>query len=94
LFDNQFTQAIVPTMLLTVLDRAMQAHGAAGISQDFPLARWYASGRTLRYADGPDEVHIAQIGKVELRRAEGIKQAFEKRDQASAKLLAQNKPKL
>jgi acyl-CoA dehydrogenase len=81
-------------MLLTVLDRAIQAHGAAGISQDFPLAGWYARGRTLRFADGPDEVHIAQIGKVELRRAEGIKEKFAKQEQASAKLLANNKSKL
>lgn len=45
-----------PNMLLRVLDRSMQAHGAGGISQDFPLAHFYASARTLRYADGPDEV--------------------------------------
>lgn len=45
-------------MALTVIDRAMQAHGAGGISNDFPLAKFYASVRTLRFADGPDEVHI------------------------------------
>ncbi|KAI8973950.1 acyl-CoA dehydrogenase/oxidase [Pilobolus umbonatus] len=63
---------VAPNMLLKVLDRAMQAHGASGISQDTPLAHFYASARTLRYADGPDEVHRAQIGKVELRRAAEI----------------------
>jgi acyl-CoA dehydrogenase len=81
-------------MLLTVLDRAIQAHGAGGLSQDFPLARWYASGRTLRFADGPDEVHIAQIGKVELRRAEGVKEAHAKQQKASADLLKKNNAKL
>lgn len=80
-------KAIVPKMLGTVLDRAIQAHGAAGLSQDFPLAKWYAGSRTLRFADGPDEVHIAQIGKVELRRANDVKAAFEKRDKASQDLL-------
>jgi acyl-CoA dehydrogenase len=80
-------KAIVPKMLGTVLDRAIQSHGAAGLSQDFPLAKWYAGSRTLRFADGPDEVHIAQIGKVELRRANDVKAAFEKRDKASSELL-------
>ncbi|KAI8147316.1 acyl-CoA dehydrogenase/oxidase [Fennellomyces sp. T-0311] len=61
-----------PNMLLRVLDRSMQAHGAAGISQDTPLAHFYASARTLRYADGPDEVHRNQLGKTELRRATEI----------------------
>ncbi|CDH52700.1 acyl-dehydrogenase [Lichtheimia corymbifera JMRC:FSU:9682] len=61
-----------PNMLLRVLDRAMQAHGAGGLSQDFPLAKFFASARTLRYADGPDEVHKNQLGKVELRRAADI----------------------
>ncbi|CAO3621438.1 unnamed protein product [Mucor hiemalis] len=63
---------VAPNMLLRVVDRAMQAHGAAGISQDTPLAKFFAGGRTLKFADGPDEVHIAQVGKVELRRAAEI----------------------
>ncbi|KAJ9127113.1 hypothetical protein QFC24_001348 [Naganishia onofrii] len=58
----------VPTMALQVVDRAMQAFGAEGISQDQPLAQMYAGLRTLRYADGPDEVHLQQIGKQELKR--------------------------
>jgi acyl-CoA dehydrogenase len=44
-------------MVLSVLDRAIQAHGAGGLSDDFPLAKFYASSRTLRFADGPDEVN-------------------------------------
>lgn len=51
-----------------VLDRAIQAHGAAGLSQDTPLARLYAYARTLRFADGPDEVHKRSIARRELRR--------------------------
>jgi acyl-CoA dehydrogenase len=51
-----------------VLDRALQAHGAAGISEDTPLARMYATVRALRIADGPDEVHLRTIAKLELRR--------------------------
>jgi acyl-CoA dehydrogenase len=57
-----------PTMALTVIDWAIQAHGAAGVSEDFPLASMYAKARTLRLADGPDEVHRNQIGSLELRR--------------------------
>jgi acyl-CoA dehydrogenase len=57
-----------PNMALTVIDWAIQAHGAAGVSQDFQLAGMYAKARTLRLADGPDEVHRNQIGTLELRR--------------------------
>ncbi|RIA79251.1 hypothetical protein C1645_841158 [Glomus cerebriforme] len=71
-------KAIIPSMMLKVLDRSIQAHGAGGLSEDFPLAAMYAGGRTLRIADGPDEVHIQQIGKLELRRAEGIRTVNEK----------------
>jgi len=73
-------------MLLKVLDRSIQAHGAGGISEDFPLASMYAGGRTLRFADGPDEVHMQQIGKLELRRAREIKAANEKRPKLKSKL--------
>jgi acyl-CoA dehydrogenase len=56
-----------PAMALRVLDRAIQAFGAGGLSGDFPLAAFYADARTLRFADGPDEVHRNQIGRLELR---------------------------
>ena len=52
----------------TVLDRALQVHGAAGVSDDTPLARMYALARALRIADGPDEVHLRTIAKLELAR--------------------------
>jgi acyl-CoA dehydrogenase len=55
-----------PNMACKVIDWAIQAHGAAGISQDTVLAQSYAHARKLRFADGPDEVHRAQIGKLEL----------------------------
>jgi len=57
-----------PNMALTVIDWAIQAHGGAGVCEDFPLAAMYAKARTLRLADGPDEVHRNQIGKLELAR--------------------------
>ena len=55
-----------PNMLCTVLDWAIQAHGAAGVSEDFPLAHAYAYARTVRIVDGPDEVHLNQLGRLEL----------------------------
>ncbi len=57
-----------PTMACQVIDWAMQVYGGAGVSDDFPLAAAYAEARTLRYADGPDEVHRNQIAKYELER--------------------------
>jgi acyl-CoA dehydrogenase len=57
-----------PSMTLKVLDWAIQMHGGGGVSDDFPLAALWAGARTLRLADGPDEVHREQIGKLELSR--------------------------
>jgi acyl-CoA dehydrogenase len=57
-----------PSMALRVLDRAMQVHGAAGVSQDTFLASAWANTRTLRFADGPDEVHLDQLGRLELKK--------------------------
>ena len=56
----------VPNMALSVIDKAIQIHGGAGVSQDTPLARLYAGQRTLRIADGPDEVHRRTIARLEL----------------------------
>jgi acyl-CoA dehydrogenase len=58
----------VPNMTLKVVDWAIQSHGGGGVSQVFPLASMWAHSRTLRLADGPDEVHRNQIGRLELRR--------------------------
>ncbi|MGB8521935.1 MAG: acyl-CoA dehydrogenase family protein [Candidatus Acidiferrales bacterium] len=62
-------KVIAPNVALRVLDRAMQAHGAAGLSQDTFLASAWAMARTLRLADGPDEVHVESIAKWELAKA-------------------------
>jgi acyl-CoA dehydrogenase len=59
-------KAIVPEMASWVLDRAIQVHGGAGVSQDFPLAQFWAGVRTLHLADGPDEVHKRSIARREL----------------------------
>ncbi len=58
----------VPSMTGRVVDLAMQVHGGGGVSQAFPLAHMWAHSRTLRFADGPDEVHRRQIGRLELRK--------------------------
>ncbi|HEX6341251.1 acyl-CoA dehydrogenase family protein [Umezawaea sp.] len=58
----------VPLMAEWVLDKAIQAHGAGGVSQDFPLANLWAAARTLRLADGPDEVHRMSLAKRELKK--------------------------
>jgi acyl-CoA dehydrogenase len=63
-------KVVVPRMTLRVLDRAIQAHGAAGVCDDFPLAEAWAHTRTIRLADGPDEVHREAIAKLELRKGE------------------------
>jgi acyl-CoA dehydrogenase len=59
-------KVVAPSMACQVIDWAMQVHGGGGVSQDFHLAYHYASSRTLRFADGPDEVHRNQIGRLEL----------------------------
>ena len=61
-------KVVVPNMALRVVDRSIQAHGGGGVSDDFPLARMYAGLRTLRFADGPDEVHRRQVARTELGR--------------------------
>jgi acyl-CoA dehydrogenase len=60
-------KVIAPTLLTTVADRAMQVFGAMGASPDTPLADFYTAGRVLRYADGPDEVHLQTIARLEIR---------------------------
>jgi alkylation response protein AidB-like acyl-CoA dehydrogenase len=64
-------KALVPQTVQTIADRAMQVHGAAGLSSDTPLATIWASARLLRLADGPDEVHWRKAGQIELGRQQG-----------------------
>ncbi|KAK4105089.1 acyl-CoA dehydrogenase NM domain-like protein [Parathielavia hyrcaniae] len=65
-------KVLVPQMALTVIDRAVQSFGGAGVSQDTPLANMWAQIRTLRLADGPDEVHLQQMGRNENRRGKAV----------------------
>lgn len=66
--EIQSIKIAVPAMAEWVIDKAIQAHGGGGVSQDFPLAELWAHARTLRLADGPDEVHRASLARRELRR--------------------------
>jgi acyl-CoA dehydrogenase len=59
-------KVLAPNVACKVLDWAIQAHGGGGMSDDFPLAHMYAHSRTLRFADGPDEVHRNAVAKLEL----------------------------
>jgi acyl-CoA dehydrogenase len=70
-------KVIAPNMAGQILDWAIQAHGAGGLSGDFPLAYSYANQRTLRFADGPDEVHRAAIAKLELAKQLALKSEVE-----------------
>ncbi|MBV9756432.1 MAG: acyl-CoA dehydrogenase, partial [Alphaproteobacteria bacterium] len=58
----------VPNMACQVIDWAVQTHGAGGVTKDFGLARMYATARTMRIVDGPDEVHRHQLGRLELQK--------------------------
>ncbi len=68
-------KVVAPTMALNVLDRAIQVHGGGGVCQDFSLARSWANLRTLRMADGPDEVHRNSLAKLELGRQRSLRGA-------------------
>ncbi len=69
--EIQAIKIAVPQTVQWILDKAMQVHGAGGLSQDFPLAESFAGIRTLRLADGPDEVHRMSLGRAEIRRQTG-----------------------
>ena len=59
-------KAVVPRIALDVIDRAIQVHGGGGVSQDYPLAQFWIYARSLRLADGPDEVHLESVARMEL----------------------------
>lgn len=84
-------KVLVPQMALTVIDRAIQSFGAAGVCQDTPLANMWANIRTLRIADGPDEVHLQQMGKNENKRGGEIIVKLERQRQAVDRLLKRYK---
>jgi len=92
--DIGMAKFIVPTVALGVVDRAMQSHGAEGLSQDTTLAKSWSWMRVLRIADGPDEVHIQQIGKEELKRAPALHRRTAEMKEREAKIDAQWKTAL
>jgi acyl-CoA dehydrogenase len=69
--EIQAIKIVTPAMAEWVIDRAIQAHGGGGVSQDFPLAQLWAGARSLRFADGPDEVHKRSLARRELKKATG-----------------------
>jgi len=80
-------KVLVPQALLNTIDRAIQAYGGAGVSQDTPLAKMYSNGRTMRIVDGPDEVHMLQLGKNENKRAPFATKKIEDAKKKSLQLL-------
>ena len=66
--ELSMVKVVVPNMMMTVLDRAIQCLGALGVSDDTPIASMWRNGRALRIADGPDEVHKMVIARRELKR--------------------------
>ena len=72
--EIQAIKIATPTTVQWILDKAIQVHGAGGLSQDFPLAAAYAGIRTLRFADGPDEVHKNALARNEIRRQAGARE--------------------
>ncbi|KAI9700336.1 MAG: hypothetical protein M1836_002351 [Candelina mexicana] len=79
-------KVLVPQMALTVIDRAVQTFGGAGVCQDTPLASMWAQIRTLRLADGPDEVHLLQMGKNENKRGKEITERIQRQMEAAEEL--------
>ena len=83
-------KVLVPNMALTVIDRAVQSFGAAGVSQDTPLANTWAQIRTLKLADGPDEVHLQQLGRNENKRAKEVTARILKQKETTQRLYTQH----
>ena len=82
-------KVMVPTVALTVIDRAVQSFGAMGVCQDTPLANMWAQIRTLRIADGPDEVHLQQMGRNENKRGKAVMAKLDAQKQEAERLLKQ-----
>ena len=80
---------MVPQVALAVIDRAVQSFGAMGVCQDTPLANMWAGIRTLRIADGPDEVHLQQMGKNENKRGKAVTTKLDRQQKEGERMLAQ-----
>ncbi|KIW30590.1 uncharacterized protein PV07_06324 [Cladophialophora immunda] len=76
----------VPNVCLDVIDRAIQAYGAAGVSQDTPLAQMWTLARAMRIADGPDEVHMMQLGRNESKRGQALLERIQAQKQKSKEI--------
>lgn len=85
--DIAEAKVLVPQTALTVIDRAVQAFGGAGVSQDTPLAYMWAGIRTLRLADGPDEVHLQQMGRNENKRGKEVTEKIWRQEKKTQELL-------
>jgi acyl-CoA dehydrogenase len=72
-FEIGAIKVVAARLATTVIDRAIQTFGAAGVSNDWPLANMYTEARTLHLVDGPDEVHLQQIARRELRQYESFR---------------------
>lgn len=83
-------KVVVPQAALTVIDRAVQAFGGAGVCQDTPLASMWAGIRTLRLADGPDEVHLQQMGRNENKRGKAATELIRWQQETTEKLLTKH----
>lgn len=80
-------KVLIPQTALTVIDRAVQAFGGAGVCQDTPLASMWAGIRTLRLADGPDEVHLQQMGKNENKRGKEVTEQIKGQQRKTEELM-------
>lgn len=77
---------LIPRIALRIIDEAIQAHGAGGVSQDTPLAKMWTSGRTMRIVDGPDEVHLLQLGRNENKRGKEMLEKIQWQAKKSAEM--------
>lgn len=80
-------KVLIPQTALTVIDRAVQSFGGAGVCQDTPLANMWAQIRTLKLADGPDEVHLQQLGKNENKRGKKVTESIQWQQQKTEELM-------
>lgn len=80
-------KVLVPQTALTVIDRAVQSFGGMGVCQDTPLANMWANIRTLRMADGPDEVHLQQMGRNENKRGKEVTEQIRRQGEEAERLL-------
>lgn len=79
---------LAPRVVLETLDKAIQSFGGAGVSQDTPLAAMWAQARTLRIVDGPDEVHLQQMGKTEAKRALSLQAKIQDQNSIKSNLMS------